>query len=59
MISKDEVGQIVRAYLPRAEAAVIERIVDDIVQVAEVIIHSMVRKAVAQERDKLYQKRRR
>lgn len=59
MISQNEVRQIVRSYLPREEEAVLERIVNEIVQDAEVIIHSMVRKAAAQERDKLYGKRRR
>jgi hypothetical protein len=52
MLNRNDVANVVRAYLPQAEKEVIDKIVEDVIQDAENIIHSLIRQTIFQERDK-------
>jgi len=54
MIDKRKIAEIVRTYLPKAEDDTVEGITNSIIQDAEAVIRSMLRQAVAQERESLY-----
>ena len=54
MVDTKAVARVVKSYLPQAEQEVVDRIISDVRQDAENIIHSLIRQAVAQEKDKLY-----
>lgn len=54
MIDKRKIAEIVRTYLPKAEDNTVEGITNSIIQDAEAVIRSMLRQAVAQERESLY-----
>jgi hypothetical protein len=54
IIEMDKLKAAVRSYLPNIEEPVIENITHDILRDAESIIHSMIRQAVNQEREKIY-----
>jgi len=57
MIDKDKIKELVKSSLPQANSEVVEHITDDVIRDAEAAIHSMVRQAAAQERERSYQKR--
>ena len=56
MLNRDEVANMVKAYLHKTESAVVDKIVSDIVQDADSIIRSMIRQAAYQERERLNSK---
>ena len=56
MIERDKLRDLVKSYLPQANNDVIEHISDDVIRDTEAVLHSMVRQAVAQERENLYKK---
>ena len=56
MIEKDKVSELVKTHLPQAEDEIIQRITCDVIRDADAVIRSMVRQAVAQERENLYRK---
>jgi len=57
MIEKNKLKDLVKSYLPQTKDATVDNISDDIIRDAESIIHSMVRQAIAQERENLYLKK--
>jgi len=56
MIERDKLRDLVKSYLPQVDNDVIEHISDDVIRDTEAVIYSMVRQAVAQERENLYKK---
>lgn len=54
VIEREKIIAIVKSYLPQINAAVVDRIADDIVKDVESIAHSMIRQTVAQQRERLY-----
>ena len=56
MIDKDKVVELVKSQLPQADDEIIQNITNDVVRDAEAVIRSMIRQAVAQEREHLYRR---
>lgn len=54
MIEREKVTAIIQSHLPRVNAAIIDRIAEDISKDIESIAHSMIRQTVAQQREQLY-----
>lgn len=54
MINQKNIIKIVKAYLPKTEQETVERIATDIVKDAEIMIFSMIKRAVFEENDKTY-----
>lgn len=57
VVNTDEVTRVVKTYLPWAETSLVDKITSDVIQDAENIIHSLIRQAVAQEREKVVSNR--
>ena len=55
MVDTEKVAELVKSCLPRVTDDVIRRIAQDIVADVEPIMHSLIRQAVAQERQQLFQ----
>ncbi len=51
MIERDKVAAIIRSQLTQATEEVINRLTDDIVRDTEYKLHSLIRQAVAHERE--------
>lgn len=54
MVDMDKVAELVKSCLPRVTDDVVRRIAQDIVSDVEPIMHSLIRQAVAQERQQLF-----
>lgn len=54
MIERDKVAEMVKSCLPRLDEDVVGRIAEDIARDVETIIYSLIRHAVAQEREQLF-----
>jgi hypothetical protein len=54
MINHNEVVELVRDYFPQAEKEVLDKIVLCVVREAEIMIYSLIRQIIAQEKGKLY-----
>jgi len=57
MIDKDKIKERIVSYLPRAGNDTIEDIAYHIIRDAEAVICSMIRQAVHQEKENLYNKK--
>jgi hypothetical protein len=57
MINKDKVKEVIKSYLPQEENETIENIAHDLVRNVEIIINSMIRQAVSQEKENLFDSR--
>jgi len=53
MINKKNIIKIVKAFLPETEQETVERIADDVIEDAETMIFSMIKRAVTDEKDRI------
>jgi len=54
VIEKEKLIALIETYLPQSDNATVERIAIAVKVDAEAIVHSMIRQAVAQEKQHLY-----
>jgi len=54
MIEERKIKEIIKSHLPYSEDEIVENIAKDVIGDAEVIIYSMIRQTVSQEKLKLF-----